>query len=39
MNFYSKYFSTLNKKILTYDKLALNLLVKSLKEVKKTKKK
>ena len=39
MNFYSKYFSTLNKKILTYDKLALNLLVKSLKEVKKNKKK
>tara|TARA_B110000305_G_scaffold140917_1_gene157073 strand:+ start:382 stop:687 length:306 start_codon:yes stop_codon:yes gene_type:complete len=39
MNFYSKYFSTLNKKFLTYDELGLNLLVKSLKEVKKNKKK
>ena len=39
MSFYQKYFSTLNKKILEYDKLGLDLLVKKLMEVKKNKKK
>ena len=39
MNFYPKYFSTLNKKILEYNELELDLLVKKLKEVKKNKKK
>ena len=39
MKFYSKYFSTINKKILEYDEQNLNLLVNKLLEIKKNKKK
>jgi len=39
MKFYSKYFSTITKKILEYDEQNLNLLVHKLLEIKKNKKK
>ena len=39
MNFYSRYFDTINKKILDYNETSLNLFVKKLTDVKKNKKK
>ena len=39
MNFYSRYFGAINKKILDYNETSLNLFVKKLTDVKKNKKK